>query len=209
VARIACDVDDTLYSFRETARDELVRRAQDSRHVKSRQVYERAAYATWNDWRTPADLLGGFRWGDVIDACHTDEVILSRTPYVGAVEVIWELVKAGHEITYMTSRKPPTAKATAEWLGKNGFPFAGWNDGGAQLILSGSDKLPLLERHDVLIDDRPRTVIRFVFTPAATARFAFVKMGEWNFNLTDVPGVYVAPTWLGIREGLRRKGFLS
>lgn len=206
MAKIAIDVDDTLYSFRDAARDELVRRSlsygDTLEDQAERDIYSRAAYSTWTDWRTPHDLLG-HRWVDVIDSCHEDAVILSRQPFAEANNVIWELADEGHEIMYITSRKEPTRKATLQWLHNHEFPYPGG------LVVCGPDKSEYLKNCSALIDDRPRTIIKYLYQPAPVAHFAFVKAGEWNHNLTDVPGCYVSPTWLGIREGLRKKGFLS
>lgn len=209
---IAVDVDDTLYSFTDTAREELMKRAQDRRRRSrpKRDVYERAAYASWPDWRAPVDMLGSTRWVDVINSCHADDVILSRTPFEGAADVCLTLQEAGHKLIYLTSRQDHTFDATERWLVQNGFIY--YDEGlDAKLACTGPDKLPYLNevQPSVLIDDRPSTLVRFVFGPAACARFAFAKKTDYNHNLTDVPGIYVSPTWSGIRDGLRKKGFLD
>lgn len=204
MSTIAIDVDDTLYSFRDAARDELMRLAFHPEVPKDEQeIYQRAAYATWVDWRTPADLLG-HRWMDVIDKCHEDEVILSREPFAGAVDVCVELFKEGHDLRYITSRKTHTKTATAHWLRSKGFPLGVdfLNQKTARLYVTGPDKMEYLKDCSALIDDRPSTVIRYLYQPGPCVHFPFVKAGEWNHNLTDVPGVYVAPTWAGIRHGL-------
>ena len=88
---IAVDIDDTLYPFCDLARQVLTeegfRRGGDQMIA--------AAYAPWPEWRSPVDLLGLKTWLDIIALCHDDELILSRTPYEGAVDVLWELVESG------------------------------------------------------------------------------------------------------------------
>lgn len=43
----------------------------------------------------------------------------------------------------------------------------------------------------------------------ATRRRAFVKAYSYNQNLTDIPYVYLAPTWSGLAWYMHQKGVLS
>ena len=73
---------------------------------------------------------------------------------------------------------------------------------------------------EALIDDRPKTVVQFVTGSmldrdtqgnvviamnGVHKRKAFVLMAPYNHNLTDIPGVFVAPSWAGIRYYLQKE----
>ena len=199
MSHIAVDIDDTLYDFNAAARAEVLRRGHDV-----------AAYAHWGDWRMPHDLLGAKEWMSVIEAVHTDDSIIAQTPYDDAAETCQELIRRGHKLIYITTRAESCYGATHEWLTNNDFPVGG-EDGRAKLVIPPGygDKMPFLQGFEVLIDDRPKTAVQFAYTPSDRVRWAFMLMKPYNHNLTDVPNIFVSPTWYGIREGLARKGFLG
>jgi hypothetical protein len=75
--KIAVDVDDTLYSFNELAREKWIEIALE-RNDKSLQ---RGAYCAWGEWRSPADVIDMPLWLQVIDRCHEDAVIVCQKPF--------------------------------------------------------------------------------------------------------------------------------
>lgn len=216
---IAVDIDDTLYSFADAAREECIRRHDASEDGEVRRAYGSVAYLPWTSWRVPPDLLGRNKWMNVIEAVHQTDVILSREPYANSVQVINELYDEGHQIDYVSSRHDRTVKATKAWLIEKGFPLDGRsrleahtdNGPAARYLETGytDDKAALLKWHSCLIDDRCKSLVEFVFTPAAEAHFGFGLQKDFNHNLTDIPGIYISPTWMGLRAGLVSKGFLS
>lgn len=208
MARIGVDCDDTLYSFTALARNVLAKRAAESPNTQ----YMGAAYALWPEWRTPVDLLGLGTWLDVIDECHSDDAILAQIPYPGASEALWELAEQGHELVYLSSRNERCHTATSYWLGASRMP-----DG--VLTCTGHDKTEHLAQCQFLVDDRPSTLVRFVYDFDWKNRFgsqngkkerkAFGLMTDFNRSLTDVPGISLAPNWNLLRHHFIKSGILG
>lgn len=207
MAKIAVDVDDTLYSFTALAREVCALEAE--RHGDK--VLERAAYAPWTEWRTPPDLMGLDKWLHVIDLCHDDDMILSREPYTSSQDVLYELVDQGHEIMYVSTRATERRDATAEWLKINEFPEG-------ELHCVGQDKEQVIRNCRYLIDDRPKNLIQFVYSSGwkedhteDEARIGFGLMTEFNRALTDVPNIYLAPpgNWRLLRHYLQKAEVLK
>ncbi|MGH9960536.1 MAG: 5' nucleotidase, NT5C type [Pyrinomonadaceae bacterium] len=197
MALIAVDIDDTLYSFSEAARDECLSRGHDV-----------AAYTQWNDWRAPVDMLGPDEWADVIKSVHTHRIIRSRRAFPGASEILWGLHEAGHDIFYISTRSPDTAGATRDWLSENFFPRP------KRLVATLDDKQQYLESAEFLIDDRPKTLVQYCFGNYSIEELtkrprAFALQTLYNHNLTDVPGIFVSPTWRGFAKGFRKAGLLD
>lgn len=205
MAKIACDIDDTMYDFCGAARQELAHwEGPDA--LRARQV----AYALWSDWRSPNDLCGGF-WLDVIAKVHAPESIVGQEPFPGAVDVLWDLSNAGHELTYISTRDPKAYEPTAQWLGEQGFPSGDLN-------CTYDSKIPHIRECQYLIDDRPKTLVEFVYDfhwkhkygseNEDMKRVGFGLHGMPNLSLTDIPGVYLAPSWALLRTYLVEKGGL-
>lgn len=135
---------------------------------------------------------------------HSPEVIKAQRPYESAEEVLITLSKE-HDIFYISNRAPKSQDATEEWLfDLNNFPKA-------EVICIMEDKQPYLVDCQYLIDDRCKTLVEFVFNKewVGRKRQAFGLAFPYNQNLTDVPNIYLAPTWLGLKFYLERKGVLN
>jgi hypothetical protein len=211
MAFVAVDIDDTLYSFATLARQVLA----DEAYSRDDEVLKRAAYAPWTQWRTPPDMMGEDRWMEIIALCHDENKILEQTPFDHAVDVVTELAQH-HEVVYVSSRAAERFDVTDKWLKDSGFPHG-------VLTCSGSDKVEHLKRCQYLIDDRPSTLVRFVYDYGWIAdghclkdgefieskqRRAFGLMTEFNAALTDVPRISLAPNWSLIRHYLKKKEVL-
>lgn len=208
MATIAIDVDDTLYSFANAARQVLTRRAFES----GDKVLRTAAYIPWEEWRTPPDLIGVDAWLDVIAETHQDNSILMQDAFPGAYETLTAIQDSGHEIIYVSSRDAKCEPATAKWLFYiNDFPQGA-------LTCTSHDKREALRQSQYLVDDRPFTLVNFVTDfnwknahgseNQEKARKAFGLVTEFNRNLTDVSDIYLAPTWDGIHDYLVREGVI-
>jgi hypothetical protein len=202
---IGIDLDDSLYSFRDAALEELGAMAIDNPKL------EKALYATWDQWRTPHDLCGHDEWMEVIRRVHDDDMILKQTPFQGAVETCQALMAQGHRLIYISNRSTESKEATSAWLATHGFSVSGYTE----LVCTSDDKQPYLQDCQFLIDDRPKTCIEFVHDyqwkrkTYDRERKAFMKSYPYNQNLTDVPNLYLAPTWHGLNKYLVSKGVLS
>lgn len=203
MARIAVDIDSTLYNFEALARDVFLQLAQE-RDDKSLFM---GTYHPWVEWRSPADSCGLEAWLEVIARCHEPKKILAQIPFEGAVDTCWDLVESGHELIYISSRDASTEKATGDWLQACQFPLHN------NLVVCGSDKSAHLADVQYLIDDRPKTVIEFVHDyvwhhDGGDQRKAFVKAYPYNQALTDIKNVYLGPTWEALAYYMRDKGLI-
>lgn len=205
---IAIDVDSTLYDFATPARQAFLDLAM--KHGE-KEEYFKGGYQSWVEWRSPGDVCGLEAFQEVLDIVHSPDVILEQTPYLGAVDVVNEIADQ-HDIFYITNRSYSAAGATEEWLEQKGFPTA-------EVIAMMDDKAPYLSECQYIIDDRAKTLVRFVedfnwkYTYGSLEqprqRKAFGLLFEYNRNLTDLPNIYLAPTWAGIRYYLIKKGVID
>jgi beta-phosphoglucomutase-like phosphatase (HAD superfamily) len=227
MAIVGVDVDSTLYDFETPSRDACLKLWRASIEAGEEDVsYKEAAYHPWTEWRSPADVLmdpDGVprRWLKAIDVVHENDSILSMAPFTGAVETCQALLRAGHELIYITNRAAHTEEATRSWLVSNGFMdvFGAPDHGPATLVVTEGDKRPFLKNAQYLIDDRLKTCVQFVYDfdwkhrdlleeRPERERIAFVKAYPYNQNATDIPGLILAPTWGAIEHYLVKKGLL-
>lgn len=206
---IAIDIDSTLYDFATPARQAFLDLA--LRHGE-KEEYFKGGYQSWVEWRSPADVCGLDAFNEVLDIVHSPKVVRAQTPYPNSIEVLKE-VEREHEIFYISNRSSESVEATEEWLWDiNDYPWG-------NLICTMEDKQPYLSECQYLIDDRAKTLVQFVedfnwkYTfgslDNAQPRKAFGLLFEYNRNLTDIPNIYLAPTWAGIRYYLQTKGVIN
>lgn len=233
MAKIAVDIDDTLYSFTDEAREVLSWMVDDPQFAPYKEQLTHALYAKWDQWRTPFELCG-FRnedddhpqrslWLQCIEYCHDDEAILRQQPFNGSVEILTELADAGHELLYISNRATETEDATRQWLMINNFPAG-------ELVVTSGNKAPFIRDCQYMIDDRVKNVLEFIYdyeyetrvreevstyeewekeqVYSALQRKAFVRVADYNGGLTDVPNLYLAHTWKGLRRYMVKKGLL-
>ncbi len=214
MARIAVDVDSTLYDFCSLACRVMGEMADLPAWAPEAERLTNGAYSTsWTEWRTPIDLVGERTWNEVVDRCHTPERILTQIPYDGAPEALWDLHEE-HDLVYVSNRDGSTHAPTFRWLDDMGFPIG---TGRTKLLCHTDDKLASIRDCQYLIDDRPKTLVGFVHGymehPAgawiigneATNRKAFGLVTPYNRGLTDIPGIYLAPNWPLLGRYLRSK----
>jgi phosphoglycolate phosphatase-like HAD superfamily hydrolase len=227
VAKIAVDIDDTLYSFTDEAREQLSLMVDEPEYDAFKDQLLHALYAKWDQWRTPFELCGvddqgASIWLQCIDRCHDTDAILRQQPFNGAVEICNELLDQGHELVYISNRATETEEATWRWLVDNGFTVGAVNGGGTDLVVTNGDKRPFIRDCQYMIDDRVKNIIEFVYdydyeegrrdTVAAMRemgnnvedsflkRKGFVRVADYNGGLTDVPGLYLGHTWAALRR---------
>lgn len=209
MALIACDIDSTLYDFATPCRQAFLDLALEH---GDKEEYFKGGYQSWVEWRSPADVCGPEAFMEALSIVHSPDVIKAQNAYEGAEEVLTE-VSQEHEIFYISNRDPEVQAATEEWLFDiNSFPRA-------EVICMMDDKRPYLRDCQYLIDDRCKTLVEFVYDDSwkrglkpvgvLEERKAFGLLFEYNRNLTDIPNIYLAPTWAGIRYYLERKGVLN
>ncbi len=216
MATFAVDVDDTLYSFGQLARQVVCEEAARTGDEQLRA----AAYAPWTEWRSPPDHMGLDVWLDIIEKCHTDEMIWSQVPYPGARDTLWNIFNSGHDLVYISNRREDSHGSTSAWLENNDFPNAAFTDGDrVSLVCTTGDKTPHVSHCQYLIDDRPKTLVEFVYnydwknkwgsTNEEMRRKGFGLHSEYNRALTDVPGVFLAPNWTLLASHLVRKSIIG
>lgn len=203
---IAVDIDSTLYDFESPCREKWIELANERNDT----TLFRGAYVPWVEWRSPADACGLAPWIEVINRVHDDDMILSQTPYSGAVDTLKALAEQ-YSILYISNRATERYAATADWLFQNDFPD------GKLICNEHHDKKDAITHCQYLIDDRPKTLVEFVYDyhwrakygPNMNQRKAFGLMFEYNRSLTDIPNLYLAPSWKGIAHYLVEKDVLK
>jgi hypothetical protein len=240
MAKIAVDIDDTLYSFTDEAREVLSVMVDDPQYEPYKDQLTHALYAKWDQWRTPFELCGfdedgNSLWLKCIEYCHDDEAILRQQPFNGSVEIVNELADNGHELLYISNRATTTEDATLQWLVDQGFPVS--PNGPHTLVVTSGNKAPFIKDCQYMIDDRVKNVLEFIYDfeyetelreraaqeyvhgsdldvdPVVEyynehKRKAFVRVADYNGGLTDVPNLYLAHTWKGLRRYMVKKGLL-
>lgn len=216
--QIAIDVDATIYDFETIAREGYLKLAEE----RGDRSITRGAYQAWRQWRDPDDICGHDVWMDVIKLCHQPEIISQQVPYRGTVETINALYEEGYELLYISNRDAGSWDATYEWLASWGFPISPDDeDDHTALVCTFDDKHPYMVNCQYLIDDRPKTCVEFVYDHSWHRRYerdilqglykrkAFMMMYQYNENLTDIPGIYLSPSWAGLNRYFVEKGVLS
>lgn len=202
---IAIDIDDTLTSFQDTARSIFV----DMALERGDKRYQRGAYCAWGEWRSPVDVSDDDIWPLVIERCHSDENILAQTPFPDAMETLRELAEDYH-LRYVSNRRETAHDATFEWLSMHDFPVTDHC-----LTCTMRSKSELLGTVQYLVDDRPKTLVEFVYDfhwqqrHPSMARRAFGIYMPYNAALTDVPGIKLAPNWKLLRRYMIEQEILT
>lgn len=214
---VALDIDDTLYSFGDLSRGILSEEAARTGDL----TLKNAAYSPWTEWRTPPDLMGLETWMDIIAKSHTDEMIFQQNAYAGALEVVWNIYNSGNNIVYCSNRREDSEGATWAWLEKCGFPSPGQGcpKDNVQLVCTSKSKAPYIAHCQYIIDDRPKTLIEFTYdydwknkygsNNKSLSRKGFGLRKEYNCSLSDVPGIYLAPSWKLMEVYLIDKGVIT
>lgn len=232
MAKIAIDIDSTLYDFTTPFREAFLDLAEQDPDLteEDKDKLFKGLYFPWLEWRAPVDAVGLPLFERALARVHANDMILSQRPFAGARETLQELVDAGHELLYVSNRASESLGATSQWLMANNFPV-----GELQVIEPPKGKMEAVSDCQFIIDDRPRTLVEFVYDHKwfqhtvlyawhyvqqphglsfedhvrQAGRKGFGLMYEYNRNLTDVRGIYLAPTWAGLRFYLGRKGVLD
>lgn len=201
----AIDIDNTLYALDDTAREAFEKLYQQTLNKD----YLGGVYFSWDEWRSPADVCGLDAWMEVVSMCHEPEIIESRIPYPGAVATIQAIANEGYGLRYISTRSPEAAEATHNWLKKHDFPLG--KDIDVRCMME--DKAPYLAECQYLIDDRPKTLVEFIYdsnwaSDMFGSRKAMGLMFNYNRALTDIPGIFLSPHWAGLNEWMVRKKIL-
>ena len=202
MSKVAVDIDDSLYDFGGLAQEMIVKLAAETNDKR----LQKAAYSTWNEWRTPNDVLEK-EWQTIIDMCHRNHVIRSQIPFKNAVTTLRKIFSAGNDIIYISNRSEDAYEATYEWLQTHGFPQS------KSLVCTSQNKAPFIADCQYIIDDRPKTLVEFVYDynwrkEATLTRKSFGLFCEYNRALTDVPGIYLAPNWTLLEKYIEKKSDL-
>lgn len=174
--KLGFDVDDTLINLREHAF-----------HLYKQRLKKNIPIEVFHNIKTVAihkpfglsDMEGRKMWMDL----REDIYFTDCPPFPYAIEVLQGLVKAGHEIYYVTSRDGEHCRQTKEWLQKAGFPvhqdrfFCGMKDGEKAEIIKGLGI-------DYYFDDKPAVLETFNNTSVKV----YVKNQPYNQHL-DLPRI--------------------
>jgi 5'(3')-deoxyribonucleotidase len=206
LARIAIDIDSTLYDFALPLRQAFLDLALDE---GDKETYFKGGYQSWVEWRSPTDVCGYEAFQKALNIVHSPEVIRSQIPFEGASKVVKRLCQEGHEVYFLSNRSnsKETVYATEQWIDENIVELDS-TDAYWSVTCTLHDKSKYLVETDCLIDDRPKTLVEFIYKYGPRGAKAFGLMYEYNRALTDIPNIYLAPTWRGLEYYLEAKGIL-
>jgi hypothetical protein len=199
MAKIAIDIDSTLYDFEAPMRQAFLDLAA---HTGDKETYYRGAYQSWVEWRSPTDVCGWDPFMEALDIVHSPTVIAEQVPFPRCADTISRL-REEHEIFFISNRSPEVEFETYRWIKGNIMDGEDFD-----LICTMDDKRPHLDDCQYLIDDRPKTLVEFVYD-YDYKRKAFGLMYEYNRGLTDLDNIYLAPTWGGLADYLEAKGVIA
>lgn len=203
--KICIDIDSTLTDFLTHARDVASKMADESPyHIDPERaiLLNYGSETPWPEWKSPNEIFGHDLWMEILNRTHSPVEILAQEPFENAVEIINRWIQVGHEVVFISSRDhDETAEATEQWLQKIRILDP-------RLICTGraGSKIPTLiqEGIDVLIDDRPQTLIEFAYeTPDPVAAIGIKH--EANVCLSDVPALDMVDSWSEIPRVLEAR----
>ncbi|MFC7684828.1 5' nucleotidase, NT5C type [Ureibacillus sp. GCM10028918] len=145
--RFGFDIDDTLINLREHAF-----------HIYNRKLNQNIGIEIFRELKTVEiheafgldKVAGGRMWNSLLE-----EIYFTNCPaYDGAIELLNQLDREGHEIFYITSRPKQYCQETQEWVREKGFPvreqhfFCGMQD---------QEKIDIIKQLnlDFYFDDKP------------------------------------------------------
>jgi uncharacterized HAD superfamily protein len=148
--RFGFDIDDTLINLREYAfglyQQKLGREvAIDLFHALDRvEIHELFGMS---------DEEGAEMWNSVLDELYYTDC----PPYPGAVELLQQLDREGHDIFYITARSAKHGEKTKAWLKRQGFPVRGDR---FYCGMKDAEKVHIIKdlQLDYYFDDKPAVV---------------------------------------------------
>lgn len=163
----------------------------------------RGGYQSWVEWRSPSDVCGFDNFKEALEQVHSPEVIMEQNPFPHAQNVVQRLAEE-HEIFFITNRSEEShvVDATTRWVHEKIMPDP-------TVICTNESKRHWLEDTNYLIDDRPKTLVEFIYDYGPPRSKAFGLMFSYNRALTDLDNIYLAPTWHGLEHYMKDKGVLS
>ncbi len=166
------DIDDTLINLREHAF-----------HIYNRKLNQNIGIEIFRELKTVEiheafgmeKEAGGRMWNSLLE-----EIYFTDCPaFEGAVELVNQLEREGHEIFYITSRPKQYCKQTREWVKEMGFPvhddrfFCGMQD---------QEKIDIIKKLslDFYFDDKPAVLDTLKDVPTKV----FVKDQSYNQHVS-------------------------
>lgn len=113
--RFGFDIDDTLIDLRGYAFQLYNKKLNQNvgldifQQIKTLQIHEAFGLDA---------KAGGELWSSLMDEIYYSDC----EPFEGALDMLQELDRSGHDIFYITARKPEHCERTKKWLKNNGFP---------------------------------------------------------------------------------------
>lgn len=148
--RLGFDIDDTLINLREHAF-----------HIYNKKMNKKIGLDVFREINRVeihepfglTDEEGSEMWRNTVE-----EIYYTSCPaFPGAVELLLELEKQGHEIYYITARPKEHGERTKQWLKENGFPV---QDDQFYYGMKDSEKVEIIRRLklDYYFDDKPEVL---------------------------------------------------
>ena len=130
---------------------------------------------TWNYFEPYVSIDQFFA---AVKTVHNSQ--LNYSPFIGASYLFQTLSQLDLEIIVASHREPNTAHLLAQWLNKHElFPYS--------TLYTGNNKLPFIQKGDIVIDDAPKTIAHSLEIGALSYYldwpFNRQEEGSWHPNL--------------------------
>ena len=145
--KIGFDIDDTLIDLRLHAFHIYNRKLNRELDIEAfRQIRRVEIHEPFG----MTDQEGATMWKDTLEEIYFTDC----PPFPGAVEVLNELARLGHEIYYITARPEAYGERTKEWMRAAGFPV---EDSRFHYGMQDDEKIHIIEKLDldIYVDDKP------------------------------------------------------
>ncbi|TSI08641.1 HAD hydrolase-like protein [Lysinibacillus sp. BW-2-10] len=174
--RFGFDIDDTLINLREHAF-----------HIYNKKLNQSISLEIFNELKTVeiheafglTSEQGGHMWNSLLE-----EIYFTTCPsFEGAVELLNELQKEGHEIFYITSRPKNYCPRTRQWVVEQGFPVV---DANFYCGMQDDEKIHIIKelKLDYYFDDKPAVLNTLTDIPTKI----YVKDQSYNQHV-NIPRV--------------------
>lgn len=166
--RFGFDIDDTLLNIREHAFHIYNKKL--NKQVPLDEFYKIKRLEIHEPFGMDDDQ-GNKMWNDTEEEIYFSNV----RPFPGAVELLQQLEKDGHEIYYITARRKKHGEQTKKWLKQRGFPV---RDDRFFWGMKDEEKIEFIKKLnlDVYVDDSPHVLTTLVHEPI----HVFIKDQPYN-----------------------------
>ena len=183
---IQVDVDNTLYSAH-------------TLFAKVAKTHYDIDLKTPSNWHEYLEYVELDTLRKIFRKSHSRQHVMRQKPYGNSVETLNWLAEKNHQIIYISDRHGQANQALYDWLKEKNFPID-WSLNKIPVVTTKDKRSWMIENNpDVVIDDRPRTLMLAQSIGAKAIGLEF----PWNRNLRgEIEGIQIFKNWKEIASYL-------